>query len=73
MKIHSHVMVGDTPYCDWTGCAAGRDIATKSGVTTCGQVSFAAAQRAAKALQPFFCVPVTAVRGDCAGFLAVAA
>ncbi len=63
--VHHYLTIGDRPYCDHLGCQAGLDLALKTGVDTCGYRSGAAAKRAAKALQPFFCVPVRAVRGDC--------
>jgi len=49
-----HIQIGDTPWCDWTGCQAGRDILAKVGPTSCGQPSGAAAKLAAQALRPHF-------------------
>lgn len=65
--VHHHLTINGTPYCDYLGCAAGRSIAAKSGVKTCGHVSGAAAKRAAKALRPSFKagVKIAAVPGDC--------
>lgn len=54
-RVPHHIMIGDTPWCDWSGCQAGRDIMTKIGQhITCGQPSGAAARRAAQALRPHF-------------------
>ncbi len=52
--MQHHLTVGGEPWCAWTGCQAGRDIETKAGRWTCGQVSAAAATRAARALRPHF-------------------
>lgn len=61
-----HILVGDTTWCDWTGCKAGQDINHKAGDVTCGHSSGAAAQRAAKALRPHFRRgAVKVVAGDC--------
>lgn len=49
-----HIMIGDTTWCDWTGCKAGLDIQAKTGRITCGHDSAAAAKRAAQALRPHF-------------------
>ena len=54
MNTHHHLTVGDQPWCDWTGCKAGQDIDAKAGGHTCGHATGASAQRAAKALRPYF-------------------
>lgn len=66
-RHHHHITINGKPYCDWLGTMAGREIALKSGVDTCGHLSGAAANRSAKALRPFFAhgVKVSAVPGDC--------
>lgn len=60
-----YLQVGDTPYCEWLGCIAGQDKATQSGVHSCSHMGTRQAREAAKALQPFFSVPVRAVVGNC--------
>lgn len=65
MPKQAHIMIGDQPFCTWTGCKAGQDIAAKAGVRFCGQVSIAAAKRNAKLLAPHFKVKVQAVAGPC--------
>lgn len=64
-KQVAHLTVNGLPYCDRLGCVAGMDTARKSGVDSCDFASMAAARRAAKALRPFFCVPVRVVAGYC--------
>lgn len=60
-----HLKIGDRTYCDVTGCTAGLITAGKSGVTACSYPSRQKARDAAKALRPFFCVPVRVISGDC--------
>lgn len=67
-KVEHHILVGGLPLCGYLGCAAGRDIAAKSGVDQCGFESGAAAKRAAAKLRPFFCAPVRAAPGLCPTF-----
>ena len=69
MKTLHHLMIGDTPLCNWLGCPAGRTIAQRANVRTCTAVSGAEARRMAARLQPNFNVPVRAVRGDCPDFI----
>lgn len=52
-QLH-HITVGEQSWCEWTGCQAGADIATKAGQHTCGHTSGRSAQRAAQALRPHF-------------------
>ena len=49
-----HLTVNGQPYCGWTGCQAGRDIAVKSGVDHCSHTTKASAERAAFRLRPHF-------------------
>lgn len=49
-----HIMIGDTPWCEWSGSMAGMVINRKAGMVTCGHTSGAAARRAAQALRPHF-------------------
>ncbi len=53
-KTH-HIMIGDQPWCQWSGCKAGQDIMAKIGRhITCSHSSAAAAKRAAQDLRPHF-------------------
>jgi len=60
MKRKAHITIGGQPFCEWTGCQAGRDAqlaaATRDpgAVTVCGHASHASANRLARALRPQF-------------------
>jgi hypothetical protein len=54
MQNQHHITVGDTLWCDWSGCKAGMDIQAKVGHVTCGHGTLASALRGAKALRGHF-------------------
>lgn len=64
--MRAHLTIAGQPYCTWLGCRAGVDIDAKAGGFLCNQDSLNAAERAAKALRPFFRRgAVRVVRGYC--------
>lgn len=61
-----HLTIAGKPYCEWTGCAAGQEIADKSGVKSCTHGSQNAARRAKSLLQRHFKRgAVAVVAGNC--------
>jgi hypothetical protein len=66
MRTRCHIKIGSESWCQWTGCAAGREIASKANVPTCSQPSLRAGREAAKRLAPHFKPGVVhVVRGAC--------
>ena len=61
-----HLTISGRPYCEWTGCMAGQQIAGKSGVHACTYGSQNSARRAKSQLQTHFKRgAVAVVSGDC--------
>lgn len=50
----AHITINGDPWCNWTGCHAGREIMNKTGPVPCEHRSAAAAERAAEKLRPHF-------------------
>lgn len=66
MQNPHHLTVGHEPWCNWTGCHAGRQVMEKTGLVRCGYGAKASAERAASKLRPHFKRgTVKVVAGEC--------
>jgi hypothetical protein len=64
--MKAHIEIGSTPWCEWTGCAAGMIVAEAAGVHLCGFETVKEAEEAARKLRPHFKRGrVKVVRGEC--------